>query len=45
MPFAGAFGDTVTGQTISAIESMEISEAERKQIFAGNARRLLHFTD
>jgi predicted TIM-barrel fold metal-dependent hydrolase len=28
-------------QTISAIEAMEISDGEKRQIFADNARRLL----
>jgi len=36
-----AFGMRSYSQTISAIEAMDITEAEKQMIFAGNVRRLL----
>ena len=41
-PFDSEFGDRYTKQTILSIEQMPISDADKKKIFEGNARRLLH---
>ena len=40
-PFAGQHGERVTRQTIAAIEAMDISDVEKKQIFEDNARSLM----
>jgi len=40
-PFAGLDGERVTRQTVDAIETMEISDAERKKIYEDNARKLM----
>jgi predicted TIM-barrel fold metal-dependent hydrolase len=40
-PFAGHYGDRVTRQTIAAIEEMDISGAEKRQIFEDNARKVM----
>jgi len=41
MPYDAQHGDIYTRQTISAIEQMDITDSERKQIFEDNARNLL----
>lgn len=41
-PFDNESGDRTIRETIQAVEQMDISEAERRQIFEGNARALLH---
>ena len=41
LPFDNQLGARVTRQTISAIEEMDISDAEKKCIFEDNARKLL----
>ena len=41
MPFDNQLGARVTRQTIDAIDAMEISDAEKRLIYEGNARRLL----
>ena len=38
------FGERNYRETISAVERMDITEAERQMIFAGNARDLLRLT-
>jgi len=40
-PFVGQYGERVTRQTITAIEQMDISDAEKKKIFEDNARALM----
>jgi predicted TIM-barrel fold metal-dependent hydrolase len=40
-PFDNQLGARVVRQTINAIDEMEISQSEKKQIFQDNARRLL----
>ncbi|UCG53907.1 MAG: amidohydrolase, partial [Dehalococcoidia bacterium] len=39
-PFAGHYGERVTRQTIAAIEEMDISEMEKRQIYENNARKV-----
>jgi aminocarboxymuconate-semialdehyde decarboxylase len=41
VPFDPTLGDYGTGQTIKAIERMDISDHEKKKIFEDNARNLL----
>jgi predicted TIM-barrel fold metal-dependent hydrolase len=41
MPYDSQFGLTFTGETITSIEQMAISDTEKKMIFEENARRLL----
>ena len=41
MPYDCEGGDRYTRDTIQAIEQMQISAAEKEQIFEGNARRIL----
>jgi aminocarboxymuconate-semialdehyde decarboxylase len=41
MPFDSQFGLTLTGETITSIEHMAVSDAEKKMIFEDNARALL----
>ena len=40
-PYDSQFGERYTRQTIEAIERMDISDSEKKQIFEDNARKLL----
>lgn len=42
MPFDSELGDRYVRQTIQAIEQMAITDQEKKKIFEGNARALLH---
>ncbi|MBW2067154.1 MAG: amidohydrolase [Deltaproteobacteria bacterium] len=44
MPYDSQFGLTFTGETIRSIEHMAIEEAEKRDIFEDNARRLLSLT-
>ena len=41
MPYDSQFGLTFTGETITSIEQMAISDTEKKMIFEENVRRLL----
>ncbi len=41
MPYDGQLGDRYTGQTILSVEQMAIPDAEKKQIFEDNAKKLL----
>jgi len=41
MPYDSQFGERYTRQTIEAIEQMDISDLDKKQIFEDNARKLL----
>jgi predicted TIM-barrel fold metal-dependent hydrolase len=41
MPYDAEGGELYTRDTINAIEQMEISTSEKKQIFEGNARKIL----
>lgn len=41
MPYDSQFGERYTRQTIEAIEQMDISDLDKKQIFEDNARELL----
>jgi predicted TIM-barrel fold metal-dependent hydrolase len=40
-PFCAEQGRGLIGNTIAAVNALEISEAERTQIFSGNARKLM----
>jgi predicted TIM-barrel fold metal-dependent hydrolase len=40
-PFCSEQGRGLIAKTIAAVNALEISRAEREQIFAGNARRLM----
>jgi aminocarboxymuconate-semialdehyde decarboxylase len=40
-PFCSEQGRGLIGKTIAAVEALEISAAERAQIFSGNAKRLM----
>ena len=40
-PFDSQFGERYTRQTIQSIEQMDITDAEKTQIFEGNIRKLL----
>ena len=40
-PFDAQMGDYGTKRTIQAVKDMNISDAEKKMIFEGNARKLL----
>jgi aminocarboxymuconate-semialdehyde decarboxylase len=40
-PFCSEQGRGLIAKTIAAVNALEISQAEREQIFAGNARRLM----
>jgi predicted TIM-barrel fold metal-dependent hydrolase len=40
-PFDSEGGRALVGRTVAAIDALEISDAERQQIFAGNAKALL----
>ena len=42
MPFDSESGAWTVRKTVASIEQMEITDAERKKIFEGNARELLH---
>ena len=41
MPFDSEGGDRYTRETISSVERMDIPESDKRNIFAGNARRLM----
>jgi len=41
MPFDGQLGDRVTRETIEAIEEMNLTDSDKKKIYADNARKLL----
>jgi len=41
-PYDSQFGERYIRQTIESVEQMNISDLEKKKIFEGNARRLLH---
>jgi predicted TIM-barrel fold metal-dependent hydrolase len=45
MPWGAQQGDFFNRQAINAIEQLKISEADKRAIFQGNARRLLHLPD
>ncbi len=42
MPYADREGGQTTEQTITAIGAMDIPDSDKKKIFAGNTKRLLH---
>ena len=42
MPYDNEIGNRFIRETIRSVEEMEISDAEKKDIFEDNARRLLH---
>jgi len=42
MPYGGEQGEYMMREAIKAVTEMPITESERKQIFEGNAKRLLH---
>ena len=44
MPFDGELGAWSTRKTIESIEQMDITDAERKQIYEDNARQLLRLS-
>ncbi len=41
-PFSGWFGERVTRQTIASIERMDITDEDKRKVFEGNARKLMH---
>jgi len=44
MPFGGQLGETFVRETITSIEGMDISDAEKETIFEHNARKILRLS-
>jgi hypothetical protein len=42
MPFDSELGNKKIRETTETIEQMDISQSDKKKIFEGNARKLLH---